>query len=99
MLLLLKEINPDYKFEFKTVQCGSIKNGHCWEQISLPKYLKRNNSPLLISFTGCGPLFYKNQIITIHDLSHEVHPEWFSKGYYRFYHFMFPRIAKKVKLF
>lgn len=92
-----KEINSDYKFEFKTVVCGSIKNGHFWEQICLPRYLKKNGNPLLISFTGCGPLFYKNQIITIHDLSHEIHPEWFSKGYYTYYHFMLPRIAKKCK--
>ena len=91
------QINSDYQFEFKTIQCGSIKNGHLWEQISLPHYLKKNGNPLLISFTGCGPLFYNNQIITIHDLSHEIHPEWFSKGYYRFYHYMLPRIAKKSK--
>lgn len=90
-----QEIQPDYKFEFKTVKCGSIKNGHLWEQISLPRYLKKIGSPLLISFTSCGPLNYSNQIITIHDVSHERHPEWFSKGYYRYYHFMFPRIGKK----
>lgn len=89
-----QEIQSDYKFKFKTIKCGSL-NGHLWEQISLPKYLKSIGSPLLISFTGCGPLNYRNQIMTIHDVSHERHPEWFSKGYYRFYHFMMPRIGKK----
>lgn len=89
-----KEINPDYKFSFKTVQCGSL-NTHLWEQISLPRYLKKQGSPLLISFSGCGPLNYSNQIITIHDVSHERHPEWFSKNYFRFYHFMMPRIGRK----
>lgn len=91
-----QEIQPDYKFKFKTVKCGSVRNGHLWEQISLPRYLKSIGNPLLISFTSCGPLFYKNQIMTIHDVSHERHPEWFSKGYYRFYHFMMPRIGKKA---
>lgn len=91
-----QEIEPDYKFDFPIVKYGSIKNGHLWEQISLPRYLGKIGNPLLISFTGCGPLFYRNQIITIHDVSHERHPEWFSKGYYRFYHYMFPRIAKKA---
>lgn len=89
------EIHPDYKFSFKVVKCGSF-NTHLWEQISLPRYLKRIGSPLLISFTGCGPLNYSNQIMTIHDVSHERYPEWFSKNYYRFYHYMMPRIGKKA---
>lgn len=90
-----KEINPDYKINFKTVQCGEL-NGHLWEQISLPKYLKQEGRPLLLSFSGCGPLNYSNQIITIHDVSHERHPEWFSKNYCRFYGYMMPRIGKKA---
>lgn len=90
-----QEIHPDYKFSFKTVKCGSL-NTHLWEQISLPRYLKSIGSPLLISFTGCGPLNYNNQIMTIHDVSHERYPEWFSKSYYRFYHFMMPRIGRKA---
>lgn len=89
------EIHLDYKFNFKVVKCGSL-NTHLWEQISLPRYLKRIGSPLLISFTGCGPLNYSNQIMTIHDVSHERYPEWFSKNYYRFYHYMMPRIGKKA---
>jgi glycosyltransferase involved in cell wall biosynthesis len=90
-----KEINPDYKFDFKTVVCGSLKT-HLWEQFSLPRYLKKNGNPLLISFSGCGPLNYNNQIITIHDVSHERYPEWFSKNYCRFYGYMMPRIGKKA---
>lgn len=90
-----QEICPDYKFSFKTVRVGSL-NTHLWEQISLPRYLKSIGSPLLISFTGCGPLNYDNQIMTIHDVSHERYPEWFSKNYYRFYHFMMPRIGRKA---
>lgn len=90
-----QEIHPDYKFSFKTVKCGSLKT-HMWEQISLPRYLKTIGNPLLISFTGCGPLNYSNQIMTIHDVSHERYPEWFSKNYYRFYHFMMPRIGRKA---
>lgn len=90
-----KEINLDYKFNFKTVVCGSM-DSHLWEQISLPRYLKQQGNPLLVSFSGCGPLNYSNQIITIHDVSHERHPEWFSKNYCRFYGYMMPRIGKKA---
>ncbi len=89
-----KKVNTDYKVRFKTVECGSL-NTHLWEQVSLPRYLKQQGSPLLISLSGCGPLNYSNQIITIHDVSHERHPEWFSKNYWRFYGYMFPRIARK----
>lgn len=91
-----KDICPDYKFSFRTVTVGSLKT-HLWEQISLTHYLKKVNNPLLVSFTGCGLLNYSNQIITIHDVSHERHPEWFSPNYVRYYHFMFPRIARKAK--
>lgn len=89
-----KDVNEDYKLAFNTVKVGSLK-GHLWEQLSLPKYLKSIGSPLLVSFSGCGPLNYKNQIMTIHDVSHERHPEWFSKNYWRYYGYMMPRIAKK----
>lgn len=89
------EIREDYDIKFKTVKCGSLKT-HLWEQINLPRYLKSIGSPLLVSFSGCGPLNYKNQIITIHDVSHESHPEWFAKNYYRYYHYMLPRIARKA---
>lgn len=90
-----QEIQPEYKFSFKTVKCGSLGT-HAWEQVSLPTYLRSIGNPLLISFTGCGPLMYKNQIMTIHDVSHERYPEWFSANYYRFYHFMMPRIGRKA---
>jgi len=90
-----QEIHPDYKFSFRTVKCGSL-NTHLWEQISLSRYLKKIGNPLLVSFTGCGPLYYRNQIMTIHDVSHERYPQWFSPNYYRFYHFMMPRIGKKA---
>ena len=56
-------------------------NGHLWEQLSLPSYCKNYNSPLLVSFSGIGPLFYKNRITTVHDLAFYRHPEWFSKSY------------------
>lgn len=89
---------PDIDIEttaFRTIKCGSLK-GHAWEQISLPRYLKKNGNPLLVSFSGCGPLNYSNHIMTIHDVSHERHPEWFSKNYWRFYGYMMPRIGKKA---
>ncbi|WP_028992026.1 glycosyltransferase family 4 protein [Thermoanaerobacter thermocopriae] len=39
-----------------------------WTNTSLLNYLKKEEVDLLYSTTHHGPLFYKNQIITIHDL-------------------------------
>lgn len=71
--------------------------GHFWEQIGLFVYLKLHRNPLLINFSGLGPVFYKNQVCTIHDLSFMVHPEWFSKMYYHFYRLCAPVLSKNSK--
>jgi len=89
------EINPDYSIKFKTVKCGILPT-HLWEQISLPRFLKKQGNPLLVSFSGSGPLNYNNQIMTIHDLSYERYPEWFSKGFVIFYKFAMPKVAHKA---
>ena len=71
--------------------------GVVWEQIDLPRYLAKNDSPLLINLANVAPLFYSNQIVTIHDLAFKVNPFWFSKKFVWFYNFLIPRIAKKAR--
>ena len=68
--------------------------GHLWEQIDLPKYLKSIDNPLLINLANTAPLFYKNKIVTIHDLAFLHHPEWFSRKFTFVYNLMIPKIAK-----
>lgn len=80
---------------FKLVKYGNLKS-HFWEQIDLLKFLKNNGNPLLINLSGLGPLWYKKQIITIHDLSFYVNKKWFSKGYTIFYSFATPIVAKNT---
>ena len=58
----MKERSSPYK------QFGKLK-GNLWEQIELPFFLKKNNNPLLINFTGIGPVMYKNKLTYIYDLS------------------------------
>jgi glycosyltransferase involved in cell wall biosynthesis len=70
------------------------KTGHLWEQIDLPKYLIKNNKPLLLNLCNTAPLFYKNKIITVHDVAFEVFPETYSKGFVFFYKFLIPRIMR-----
>lgn len=73
------------------------KTGPYWEQFELPKYLSKNHNPLLINFGNTAPLKYKNQIITIHDLSTFKFPQWFSYLYGKYYQILLPRIAKTSK--
>jgi glycosyltransferase involved in cell wall biosynthesis len=70
--------------------------GHLWEQLELQAYVFRNDA-FLISFCNTGPLFVRNQIVTIHDLSFRVHPEWFSKSFAFFYNFLIPQLVKNSK--
>ena len=49
-------------------------HGHLWELLDLPKYLKSKGKPLLVNLANSGPLFYKNKIVTIHDVAYKVFP-------------------------
>jgi glycosyltransferase involved in cell wall biosynthesis len=70
--------------------------GHLWEQITLQMYVYRKNA-LLISLCNTAPVFFKNQIVTIHDLSFRLFPEWNSKIFSFVYNKMIPVLAKKSK--
>lgn len=89
------EIKKEYPF--KIVKHGNRKS-HFWEQIDLPAFLKQANKPILVNLSGLGPLFYKNQIITIHDLSFYDHPKWFSLPYRWFYGLATPITARNAKV-
>ncbi|MDC0177551.1 glycosyltransferase family 4 protein [Polaribacter sp.] len=70
--------------------------GHLWEQITLQIYVYRKNA-LLISLCNTAPVFLKNQIVTIHDLSFRLFPEWNSKIFSFVYNKMIPVLAKKSR--
>jgi len=67
--------------------------GHLWEQFVLPGKLKDN---LLWSPSNCGPINYKKQVVTIHDIVSIDHPEWFNKTYVKWYDYMWPRLCKNA---
>lgn len=67
--------------------------GHFWEQFILPGRLKGN---LLWSPSNCGPVNYKKQVVTIHDIVSIDHPEWFNKTYVKWYDYMWPRLCKNA---
>jgi len=78
------------------VKYGNLRS-HFWEQVNLHSFLKKNNNPLLLNFTGLGPVYYKNQFSTIHDLGFMRHPEWFSSAYRYYYKALTPIMAKNAR--
>ena len=91
-----KKIHPGYILNSRVEFFGWL-TGPLWEQIDLPLYLLLHRNPLLLSFSGLGPLLYKNKITTIHDLAFYANPSWYSKSYYWFYRITTPLLAKFSK--
>jgi len=68
--------------------------GQLWEQISLPAFLRKKKSPILINFVGVAPIFYKNKIMFLYDLAFKHHPEWFSYSFQKLYNLLIPTSIK-----
>ena len=69
--------------------------GHGWEQFILPGMIDSNS--LLWSPANTGPVFVRNQILTIHDLSPFEHPEWFQPGFAVWYRLLLPMLVRRVQ--
>lgn len=67
-------------------------HGHLWEQLDLPKYLKSRGKPLLVNLANTAPLFYKNKIVTVHDVAYKVFPQTYPKLFLLYYNLMIPRL-------
>ena len=67
-------------------------HGHLWEQLDLPKYLKSRGKPLLVNLANTAPLFYKNKIVTVHDVAYKVFPQTYPKPFLLYYNLMIPRL-------
>ncbi len=70
------------------------KKGHLWEQIDLPLYLRTKGNPLLVNLCNTAPLFYKNKIVTVHDVAFQVFPETYSKKFLYSYKLLIPIILR-----
>jgi glycosyltransferase involved in cell wall biosynthesis len=69
---------------------GSL--GHLWEQTILPAACRGR---LLWSPCGSGPMFYRNQVVTFHDVFPIENPEWYGPAYAAWYRVVMTRIATK----
>jgi glycosyltransferase involved in cell wall biosynthesis len=95
----IKVIAPSYAprkdYPFPVEYYGKGKS-HFWEQMDLYRFMKRKNGALLISFSGLGPVLYKNHLPTIHDLSFWRHPEWFTFSYTLIYKILTPLLVRNA---
>ncbi|SDB94111.1 glycosyltransferase family 4 protein [Acinetobacter boissieri] len=82
------------KFNIKEVRGYK---GHLWEQITLPIFLKKNCSPLLLSLCSTAPVLYFNQIVTHHDITYIRYPKSFSWKFKLFYKLLIPNILRNSK--
>lgn len=83
--------------EIQTVFPPSYFSGYTanlWEQSVLPFRIGGN---LLWSPGNTGPLYVKNQVVSIHDMSTLDHPEWFSPKFSMWYRFLLPKLAQVTK--
>ena len=79
------------------VKVIGTRTGHLWEQLDLPKYLKQNNNLLLLNLANTAPLFYKNKIVTVHDIAYERFPQTFDWKFRLFYKWLIPNIIKNSR--
>lgn len=83
--------------EILNVQIIGHHKGHLWEQVDLPIFLKKQGCPLLLNLCNTAPLFYRNKIVTVHDVAFMAYPQTFSKSFLYFYKFMIPRIMRTAR--
>lgn len=98
VILSPRKVLNDYQLEGKIIKFGFF-SGLIWEQIELPIYLLFHHRPFLLNFGSPGPLFYRNRLVTVHDITFKVHPEWFSWIYSTYYRFITPiytRFSRKI---
>lgn len=67
---------------------------YLWEQSILPVLLQKE---LLWSPHNTGPILYKNQVVTLHDILPIEHPGWCSLRYSSWYKFIIPKLLSNVK--
>ena len=55
--------------------------GPAWEQLELPRWLRRHGSPLLLNFANIAPMSYRHQITVLHDIAPAIRPQDFTLAF------------------
>lgn len=65
--------------------------GHAWEQVELPLFARRQRA-LLLGLASTGPVWYRPQVSTHHDITYVRHPESFGRRFRALYGVIVPRV-------
>lgn len=90
--IVQKEIAEEFH-----VEIVGRKSGYYWEQIELPLYLKKKGSPVLLNFCSVAPLFYKNNIVAVHDITWVRFPNTYSRQFRFVYDIIIPQLCKVAR--
>lgn len=71
--------------------------GYLWEQIELPLWLKCHGTPKLLNLCNVAPLYYRNNYVTIHDITWVRYPNAYSSMFRMIYNFMIQRLCHNAK--
>jgi glycosyltransferase involved in cell wall biosynthesis len=83
---------PPIELEAMSYERVGPLTGNAWEQLTLP-WMSR--AGLLVSFAPTGPIFKRQQIVTIHDAAVHVVPEAFSWKFRAWYRVLMPLLARR----
>ncbi len=78
------------------VQHHGNMRGHAWEQLLLPRTLRK--SDFLLNPANAAPLSVRQQAVVVHDLAFLHHPEWFDTRFAKWYNFLIPRVVQRAAL-
>jgi glycosyltransferase involved in cell wall biosynthesis len=86
------------EFNGTPVRVIGSRGGHYWEQVQLPRFLRRfSPEALLVNLANTGPVRWKNQIVTLHDISYVRLPESYSRQFRWFYGWLIPRLLRGAR--
>ncbi|MGK7371039.1 MAG: glycosyltransferase family 4 protein, partial [Candidatus Halalkalibacterium sp. M3_1C_030] len=97
-LELLKEFDRmevSYSFAEPPENISSDTLRQLWMQFVMPLKLHKNS--MLWSPTNIGPVYHKNQVVTLHDIADQLYPRWFSSKYVNWRRLILPKLIKNVK--
>ena len=83
--------------QLDNVEIIGKNTGHIWEQYDLPIYLRAKGGSLLVNLSNTAPVFYKNKLVTHHDITYKRYPNSYSLKFKLFYNSIIPVILKLVE--
>lgn len=89
-------IQDEIASQLEVVTIGKM-SGYFWEQIELPIWLMKHNSPKLLNLCSVAPLLYNNNYTAVHDITFVRYPETYSRLFCLVYNFLIPNLCKKSK--